>query len=161
MHFELFQPKPETGKCERPDEGGLKDSDEFPIGDIRRRLFIQGSDPWNATVRDVTAELEMKWGERKHKTPPPSEKCCEKHNYAEGFCVKRDSPAPETPEFDPVEHEINYLARVYADARTNADRIFSYKTESQMDENEKYYRESFERALRSLCRKALAGKRER
>lgn len=45
----------------KPEEIGLKLDDEFPIGEIRRRLFIEGSFPWNGLVRDLTAQLELEW----------------------------------------------------------------------------------------------------
>ena len=44
----------------KPEEIGLKLDDEFPIGEIRRRLFIEGSFPWNGLVRDLTAQPRIR-----------------------------------------------------------------------------------------------------
>lgn len=44
---------------------------KFPIGEIRAMLFVNRKDPWNAIVRDWTAELELLWCKRFQ--PPSSE----------------------------------------------------------------------------------------
>ena len=54
----------------KPDENGLDRQQEFPIGEIRRRLFVGGSDPWNGFVRDKTAEMELEWYRRFPRTAP-------------------------------------------------------------------------------------------
>lgn len=49
----------------------LKFGESFPIGEIRRRLFVDGESRWNSFVRDSTVEMENVWSKHRPETSDP------------------------------------------------------------------------------------------
>lgn len=73
------------------------------IGDIRRSLFHPFDCPWNAAVRDMTAEREQRYPPPK---PPKVETYIVKCNYCTfSFPVLMDATAPEKMTTQALAHE--------------------------------------------------------